>query len=514
VTLDSLTASARRHPDQPALVFEDRITTYGELELEANRVGSALLALGLKPGDRVVSCGVNSPGMWTVVHALRKTLMVSVPGSYRLTPYELHHILATSQAVCVFTDPERLPIIVEASRDVPSMRYVVVIPDGSIADPGPLTALTYPELLAMGTPDAPDVGSENSIGPVLMFTSGTTGPKGALRRALPSSVSTAIQTSLGFRPDAEVHLCVGPLYHSGPMRFASIVQAVGGTVVLSAKFEAEEWLRQIDRWGVTSTFVVATMMKRALRLPDSAFQRADLSTLRLIILGAGPSPASLKADAANRFGPIVVDMYGSTETGSNTLLPAEDLLRKPGSCGKALPGNELRIMGEDGAWLPPGEVGELYVRSPMVVDRYLGDAVLQQVDDFTTVGDLGYLDDEGFLFLVDRKSDMIITGGLNVYPAEVEAVLQTHPAVADVAVFGIPSEEFVESVHAVVQPVAQTIDLADLEAYARTRLAGFKVPRSWEIRQELPRNDAGKMRKGELRQPFWNADPGRTAASS
>jgi len=502
------------------LVFEDQITTYAQLEIEANRVGSALLALDLEPGHRIVSCGANSPGLWTLIHALRKTRMVSVPASYRLTAYELRHILATSEARCVFTDPERLPVILDAAVGVASMRYVVVIPDGSTGSwsttvSGSVRVLTWDELVALGSPEPPDVGSVDSLGPVMMFTSGTTGlPKGALRSALPASVSGDIQTSLGFQPDAEVHLCVGPLYHSGPMRFSSIAQSVGGTVILGARFEAPEWLALIERWKVTSAFLVPTMMKRVLRLPDDAFEGRDLSTLRLIILGAGPSPASMKADGVRRFGPIVVEMYGSTETGSNTLLAPADVLRKPGSCGKALPGNELRIMGEDGSWLGPGEVGELYVRSPMVIDGYVGGHVLKQVDDFTTVGDLGYLDEEGFLYLVDRKSDMIISGGVNVYPAEVEAVLQGHPSVADVAVFGIPSDDFGELVHAVVQPVGETIDLAEVETYARTRLAGFKIPRSWEIRAELPRNDAGKLRKAELRKPYWSAGAASDVASS
>jgi long-chain acyl-CoA synthetase len=298
------------------------------------------------------------------------------------------------------------------------------------------------------------------------------------------------------------------------MRFASIVQSVGGTLVLASKFEAMEWLRSIERWKVNSSFLVPTMMKRVLRLPDEVLAGADLSSLRLINLGAGPSPASMKAEAVARFGPIIVEMYGSTETGSNTLLGPDDVLRKPGSCGKALPGNELRIMGEDGSWLPPGEVGELYVRSPMVIDGYVGGAVLKQVDDFTSVGDLGYLDDEGFLYLVDRKSDMIISGGVNVYPAEVEAALHGHPSVADIAVFGIPSEEFGELVHAVVQPVGESIDLAELETFARTRLAGFKIPRSWEIRHELPRNDAGKLRKAELRASYWSGGAAGSVASS
>ena len=271
-------------------------------------------------------------------------------------------------------------------------------------------------------------------------------------------------------------------------------------------FDAERWIDLVREHGVTNTFTAPTQLKRIVALPDEVLARADLSTMRSLVANAAPVPYALKEELVAKLGDgFLFEVYGSTELGVDAVLPPEDQLRKPGSCGKPYGSVRLRIVDDDGQDCGPGQPGELFISSTLALDGYHAtDEQVTDLEGWKSVGDVAYLDDEGYLYICDRKKDMIISGGVNIYPAEIEAVLHAHPDVMDAAVFGIPSEEWGEAVHAVVQPrPGHTIDLDALAAYSDEHLAGFKRPRTWEVRDELPRTESGKLLKRVLRDEHW-----------
>jgi acyl-CoA synthetase (AMP-forming)/AMP-acid ligase II len=307
-------------------------------------------------------------------------------------------------------------------------------------------------------------------GATMLYTSGTTGrPKGALRRPSDPGLTAALLAELGFG-DGEVHLVTGPLYHAGPHAFALLAHRRRGTLVVSRRFDAAHWLRLAAEHRVTSAFV---------------------------------APIPLKQEVIARLGDgFLYEIYGSTELGIATVLRPEDQLRKPGSCGRAYGAVALRVVGDDGTDVPAGEPGELFVRSANAMAGYHGSAeqLASLPGGWQSVGDVAWLDEDGYLHICDRRTDMVITGGMNVYPAEVEAALNAHPDVGDAAVFGVPDDEWGERVHAVVAPRAGVgVDVAALDAFLAGRLAGFKRPRSWSVREELPRTESGKLLKRVLR---------------
>ncbi|MDH3643011.1 MAG: fatty acid--CoA ligase family protein, partial [Gammaproteobacteria bacterium] len=344
----------------------------------------------------------------------------------------------------------------------------------------------------------------------MIYTSGTTGrPKGAVRNNMgdPSQVSALIEL-MALRPD-DVYLTTGPLYHSGPSGFMAFAFAFGNTVVLQRKFDAEDWLRLIDKHRVSFTFAAPTPARLATQLPADTLSRYDLSSVRVTIANAAPWSFALKKAYLEHFpDDSLYEVYGSTELGVNTIMLPGDQLRKPGSCGQPAPHVEIILIDEDGKTVEePHTPGEVFIRSPSVFstyhkaeDKYLED----RREDMQTVGDIAYFDEEGFYYICDRKKDMIISGGVNIYPAEIEGALEHHPDILDVAVFGIPSEDWGESVHAViVKREGSTLDDDAIQAFARDHLAGYKVPRSIEYRDEIPRTGTGKILKRELRAPWW-----------
>jgi acyl-CoA synthetase (AMP-forming)/AMP-acid ligase II len=345
----------------------------------------------------------------------------------------------------------------------------------------------------------------------MIYTSGTTGkPKGARRTRTDRELVFALLQELRMGFD-EIHLTTGPLYHSGPNAFALLSMTLGGTVVVMRKFDALEWVRLVREHRVTSTFSAPTQLKRIVSLPDDVLARADCSSMRTLIANAAPVPYALKREVIEKLGEgFLFEVYGSTELGVDTVLRPEDQLRKPGSCGRPYGHIRLKVVDETGRDCPPGEPGELYIRTTLAMDGYhetaeqlseLGDAPGER---WQSVGDVARIDEEGFVYICDRKNDMIISGGMNIYPAEIEAVLYSHPDVMDAAVFGVPDEEWGEKVHAVVQPRAgREIDLAALGSFVDERLAGYKRPRSWELRAELPRTESGKLLKRLLRDEHW-----------
>ena len=515
---DFLTAYALTQPDKPAVIDDRpdgtvRTLTFAELNQQANRLANVLLAIGARPGDtKVVWCGQNSPGLVVMVNAARKLGVTAVPLNYRLSDEEAAYVTDHCDATIVYVDAEFAPMFERIRDQIPKVEHVLVF-DGDV----PAGFSDVDEMMRQASADEPSIPETTEAGATMIYTSGTTGkPKGAFRRGAGSPEQVgALLAHIGYQPD-DVYMPTGPLYHSGPGGFMGIAQALGQTVVLQRKFQAEDWLRLVDTYDVTSTFSAPTPIRMICNLPPETKAKYDVSSMRRMIANAAPWSFALKQMYLEYFpADSLFEVYGSTELGVNCVLRPEDQLRKPGSCGKPAPMVEIKLFDDDGNEVTgtgPEHTGELFVKSPSVFadyykqhDKYLAD----QKHGYQTVGDIAYFDDEGYVYICDRKKDMIISGGMNVYPAEIEAALEHHPDVLEVAVFGIPSEEWGETVHAVVvcREGATMTDQQVME-FAREHLAGYKLPRSVTFTDELPKTGSGKVLKRELRAPFW---AGRTS---
>jgi acyl-CoA synthetase (AMP-forming)/AMP-acid ligase II len=316
-----------------------------------------------------------------------------------------------------------------------------------------------------------------------------------------------------------VYLTTGPLYHSGPSGFASIAHALGNTIVVQRKFDPEDWLRLVQTHQVSTTFSAPAPIRMVCALPADVKAAYDRSSMRRLIANAAPWSLALKQRYLADFPTDSLwEVYGSTEMGVDTVLAPADQLRKPGSCGLPAPGIDIKLLDDQGAEVTePHTVGELYVRSASMFETYYkADKKYEagRLGDFHTVGDIAYRDEDGYYYIADRKDDMIITGGMNVYPAEVEAALEQHPDIFDVAVFGIPSEDWGEGVHAVVvREPDRDLSPEAVTAYAREHLASYKIPRTVSFLDELPRTGSGKVLKRELRAPFWPVSSGLAGPS-
>ncbi|HEV3354462.1 MAG TPA: AMP-binding protein [Acidimicrobiales bacterium] len=498
---DLFAVHAQNAPDRPAVIEGEHVFTFAEVNAEVNRLVSGLQSLGFKAGDRMVWCGPNSREVLVTIHAGRKLGLTTVPLSYRFNAEEMHYIIDNSEAALVIVDAEQAPLVASIRNDLPKLREVVVYRG---AEAG---FRTWEEVLGSGTDDEPQSAGEPATGETMIYTSGTTGkPKGAKRGAADQALVFAMVMELRMGGE-EMHLTTGPLYHSGPNAFAFLSHMLGGTVVIMRKFDAHEWVQLVTKHKVTSTFSAPTQLKRIVSLPDDEIAAGDYSSMHTLIANAAPVPYALKQEVIAKLGDgFLFEVYGSTELGVDTILVPEDQLRKPGSCGKPYGGIEVKAVDENGNTLPPNEPGELFFRTALAMEGYHAteEQLAESGEGWKSVGDVGYIDGEGYVYISDRKKDMIISGGMNIYPAEIEAVLYQHPDVMDVGVFGIPDDEWGEKVHAVVQAKAgRTIDMADIEGFAAERLAGYKRPRSWEFRDELPRTESGKLLKRVLRDEHW-----------
>jgi acyl-CoA synthetase (AMP-forming)/AMP-acid ligase II len=508
---DILSVYARSQPDKPG-VIDDRpdgtvvMWTYAELGAQANRVANLLLSLGAGPGAKVLWCGPNSPEVVAVMSATRKIGAVAVPLNYRLTPDEALYVINHSDAEVAYVDYQYAPMFAAFGGQLEKVRYVIAVggptPEGMLGDAD----------IAAAAADAPDVGDATGGGGTMIYTSGTTGkPKGAVRSGPPDPEALgALLNLFGYRPD-DIYLTSGPLYHSGPSAFMSAGLLFGQTIIVQRRFDAEDWLRLVDTYHVTSTFSAPALIRMICALPRQVKDRYDRSSMRIMIANAAPWSYALKQQYVADFPPeSLFEVYGSTELGVDTVLMPEDQMRKPGSCGTPAPGIEIMLVGDDDSEVTgtgPDNAGEVFVRSKATFDTYYKNDAGYQSNSrggYHTVGDIGYWDDEGYLYICDRKTDMIISGGMNIYPAEIEAALEQHPGIYDVAVFGIPSQQWGEAVHAtVVRSPGSSLTSDQITAFAREHLASYKVPRSIDFATELPRTGSGKLLKRQLRAPYW-----------
>jgi long-chain acyl-CoA synthetase len=500
---------AHARPDMLAVVSpEGGQTTYAELAATTNRYSHGLQRLGLSTGDSLAVLLPNGVEMLALYFAALQSGLYLVPVNWHLVGPEVAYIVGDSEAKA-FVAHERFAEAAQHAADeahVPGARRFAV---------GDIRGFRGLDELAEGQPDAlPD---DRTAGAPMQYTSGTTGRPKGVRRPLSGGAPEDIAERLalffslfGMRPfDDNVHICGSPMYHTAVLVWASTSVQVGHPAVLMDRWEPRRMLELIERHRVTQSHMVPTQFHRLLALPEEERKRYDLSSLRYMVHGAAPCPKEVKKAMIDWWGPVVIDYYAATE-GGGALITSEEWLRKPGSVGRAWPGSEIKIFDDDARELPPNEVGTVYMKMANSDFTYKGDAEKtrkNRIDGFFTVGDVGYLDDDGYLFLCDRKSDMIISGGVNIYPAEIEAELCMHPAVADVAVFGVPNPDWGEEIKAVVQPApgAEAGDAlsAELLEYAGQRLARFKQPRSIDYVDELPRDPNGKLYKRSLRDPYW-----------
>jgi long-chain acyl-CoA synthetase len=503
-TLMSLWAGMQ--PDVIAVESPHGRRTYAELNARANQIARMLRAGGLREGDSVALLCANRPEFVEVLQATGRSGLRLTPINWHVTADEAAYVVADCGAKAFFADARFADVAAAATRDSQ--------PDLLLAIGGAIEGFSdYEAEIAEHVGDDID---NPSMGTTMLYTSGTTGrPKGVHReaRANTNAGATALLEKLraasGFQAGKDVTLVTGPLYHAAPLAFAlSLPLAYGTTVVLMDGWDAEETLRLVEDYGVTHTHMVPTMFHRLLSLPADVRSKYDVSSLRLIWHGAAPCPVPVKKALIDWVGPIVWEYYGATE-GLTTVVTSEEWLAKPGTVGRPEPG-QIVVFDDDGNASPAGVPGTLYIKAP---DEgrfaYYGDDEKTSKayrGDYYTLGDVGYLDEDGWLFLTDRSTNLIISGGVNIYPAEVEAVLIAHHAVGDVAVIGVPNEEWGEEVKAVVelQPGHEaSSELAhELITFARGNLAGYKVPRSVDFVARLPREDNGKLYKRALREQY------------
>lgn len=502
----ALEEHARTRPDSVALRFGDRVVDYATFDAHANRVANALLALGLSPGDRIAYVGKNSDHALELTLGAAKAGIVFVPVIWRLAPPEIDYILADSGAAAIFAEPAFLGCAAPAAaRGVP-----VVTMDDTGDDTG------FPAFRDAAPATPPPVTPTQDDVVLQLYTSGTTGkPKGVMLthangiRQRANQIAAGVTWLLADPGDATI--IAMPYGHIGGVGVALNGVNCGQEIILHAEYDAGAMLDAIGRHRVRRLFLVPAALGMMLAHPAAA--DADFSSIETFSYGASPIPLDLLKEGVERMRCGFVQVYGMTETwGTVVALPPEDHLpgreAKMSAAGKALPGVELRILGEDGRDLPAGAIGEVAIRSPNVTPGYWNraeeTAKALTGDGWLRTGDAGLLDDEGYLFIQDRIKDMIITGAENVYPAEVESAIYGHPAVADVAVIGVPDAKWGEAVKAIVvlKPGAAP-DAAGIIAHARTRIAGFKLPKTVDFIDALPRNPSGKILRRELREPFW-----------
>ena len=490
--------------ENPAIIMypAGTVISFAELEARANRLAHYFRGHGLREGHAVAILMENNEHMHAVMWAARRCGLYYVPINTHLTAAEAAYIIDNSKASAVIGSAALRDTLAGLAAELPNgLPDVLLIADGDLDG-----WLRYPECVA----DQPDTPIDDEIeGDLLQYSSGTTGRPKGIKRALPhlppAEVPGLMSALVGFwmQPDS-VYLSPAPLYHTAPSVWSMQTQAAGITTVVMEKFDAQGCLDAIQQHRVTHGQFVPVMFTRMLKLPEAVRNSYDVSSLQRVIHAAAPCPVEIKKQMIDWWGPIVDEYYASSEAIGATLIVAEDWLAHPGSVGKAMTG-VVHILDEHGNEVPTGQAGEIYFESPIEFE-YLNDAEktasARDTRGWKTVGDIGYVDEEGYLYLTDRRHHMIISGGVNIYPQEAENMLVTHPRVMDAAVFGIPDDEMGQSVKGVVQAVdpadATEAFGAELLSWLRDRLSHYKCPRSISFEAQLPRTDTGKLYKQSL----------------
>lgn len=506
----------------PWIKIGEQRMDHGELRTLSLRAASALKSLGIRQGDVVAICMRNDINYiianFGAQHVGAYVTMINWHGAGP----EVEYALRSSGAKVLIVHDDILNAVGTYVPDGIEIFHLETTAEirreyrlGDILGQQPQRGRSWPEWIAgfEASTDQP-VPSGGSM----IFTSGTTGKPKAVRRqsSTPAEATSTFECYMiaygaqlhRNEPEAIVAMAAGPLYHAAPSAWTTYYMRLGANLVLEPKFDAERTLRIIEAEKVTHLLAVPTMFVRLLNLPDAVRRRYDLSSLEFVMHGAAPCPPEIKRAMIDWWGPIITEHYGGTEIGVVTFCSADEWLARPGTVGRVMPDCALRVLDADGNDCPPGTTGEIYGRRLLFPDfTYVGDDAKREGAErhgLISLGDMGFLDEDGYLFLNGRSSDMIISGGVNIYPAEIEGELINAPGVNDCAVFGVPDNDLGERVHAVLQPHdGATITTSTIKSYLSNRIASYKMPRSWEIRETLPREDSGKIKKWILRAPHW-----------
>ena len=507
---------AQTAPDKPAVIMtgSGETLSYKALDDRSNQVAQLLRAQGLKTGDAIALFMENTPAFFEIAWGAQRAGLYFICISTKLTAGEVAYILQDSGSKLLFATPGLAATAAEAKELAGITRAYAV--------GGPIAGFASYEAARDAAPAAPI--PDPSSGADMLYSSGTTGKPKGIRTPLsgapidaPNPLQMMAQMVFGIQESA-IYLSPAPLYHAAPLRWCMSVHKIGGTIVCMEKFEPEAYLDAVQRYRVTDSQLVPTMFVRMLKLPEAVRAAYDVSSLKMAVHAAAPCPVAVKEQMMAWWGPVLYEYYAGTEGNGLCFVGPQDWLTHKGTVGKALLG-ELKIVGEDGAELPMGEPGTVYFANGPQFEYHNAPektAESRNGKGWTTLGDVGYVDAEGYLYLTDRKAFVIISGGVNIYPQEAENILVTHPKVADVAVFGIPNEDFGEEVKAVVQPITMADAGPDLEAellaFCRAHLSHVKCPRTIDFMEELPRHPTGKLYKRLLRDKYWTGRDSRIVA--
>ena len=500
--MPTITDHAIATPDKPAFIMGStgETVTFGELDAVANQVAQLLRASGVQPGQHIAMMMKNCREFMEIMFGCMRAGVVFTPISTPLKKDETAYIINNCRPQLFIASASLADVAAEAAAQAPALEHCFIVGGerSGFVDWHSTLALQSSEPIV-----------DQSLGVPMLYSSGTTGkPKGVFRA--PENIDLDAPHPLklagayyGFNTDT-IYLSPAPLYHAAPLHYNTLNLIQGGTSVIMERFDPEQALALIERHKATHSQWVPVMFIRMLKLPEEVRSKYDVSSMQRAIHAAAPCPIDIKRQMIEWWGPVICEYYSSSEGVGFTLIDSEDWLNHPGSVGRPLTGIP-KILDDDLQELPVGEVGQIYFAEVARFEYFDEPGKTEEAFDargWGTVGDMGYLDDEGYLYLTDRKNFMIITGGVNVYPAEIEGLLVTHPKVADVAVFGIPNEEFGEEVKAVVQLMdhkdASTETAEDLTIWMKDRLASLKVPRSIDFMEQLPRMDNGKLYKRHL----------------
>ena len=504
--MPTITEQARATPDKPAFIMgaSGEVVTFAELDAKANQIAQLLRASGIQTGQHIAMMLKNCREFIEVVFGCSRAGVVFTPISTHLKKEETAYIINNCNARLFIASASLASVATEAAEHAPELLRKFIV-GGEIAG--------FEDWQSAVASQPSDEISDQSLGVPMLYSSGTTGkPKGIFRAPQNTDLDAPHPLKLvgayyGFS-DTTVYLSPAPLYHSAPLFYNTLNMTGGGTSIIMDRFDPEQALALIERYEVTHSQWVPSMFIRMLKLPEGIRERYDVSSMQRAIHAAAPCPIDIKRQMINWWGPVICEYYSSTEGVGFTLIDSEDWLAHPGSVGRPLTGVP-KILDDEMKVLPPGEVGQIYFDEIGRFEYFDEPGKTDEAFDtrgWGTVGDMGYLDADGYLYLTDRKNFMIITGGVNVYPAEIEGLLVTHPQIADAAVFGIPNEEYGEEVKAVVQLLhheeAGDALAGDLILWMKERLSSVKVPKSVDFMEQLPRMDNGKLYKRHLMEAY------------
>ena len=505
-----LKENAEAFPEKPAIVFKDKVSTYKDLNDRAARFGNAITSLGLRPRDKVAVILRNSTEYLEILYGLCKAGLVHVPINWRFEPEEMRHVINNSESGAVVVGEEfaeKLGPIKDDLESVVKERYIL------IGQKALWKMLEYQSMLAEASNAEPGVRNAPTDPFYIGYTSGTTGfPKGAVSRHGDWPTKTTLFPALFRLDENAVQLLTMPLFHINAITSSSVSHYLGNTVVVMERFDPEEALRLIEKYKVTFSSMVPTMYHRLKNLPSEVFDKYDNSSMKSLLQSSAPIPFPTKEWIIRSFKNAGLhEVYGGTETTVVTYLAPEEQLERPGSVGRALPNVEIRLIDESGDEVAQGEVGQVVSRlrtgQETAVSEYYKDEKATKAsfkDGWFSSGDMARMDEDGFYYLVDRKFDMIISGGENIYPAEIEAILHKHAKILESAVIGVPDDEWGEQVKAVVVlGEGEKATAEEIIAYCREHLAGYKVPRTVDFVTALPKTDTGKVLKKLIKAPYW-----------